>query len=142
MIRELKTLLLLSVMLSSFSPLAMAEGYSVIVHPSNSAEFDKGTVERIFLSKEKTFTNGQQAVPIEIQQPSTHRDYFQETIIRKTDSQVRSYWAMLMFSGKGTPPKEVASEAEVLELISKNPNTLGYIPSDMVTADVKVVLSF
>lgn len=142
MIREFKALLTLTVLLFCFNPLAMAESYSVIVHPSNNADFDKGTVERIFLSKEKTFTNGQPAVPIEIQQPSEHRDYFQETIIRKTDSQVRSYWAMLVFSGKGTPPKEVASEAEVLELISKNPNTLGYIPTSMVTPNVKVILSF
>lgn len=140
--RELKTLLTLSIMLFGFNPLAMAEGYSIIVHPSNGASFDRGTVERIFLSKEKTFTNGQPAVPIELQQPSTHRNYFQESIIRKTDSQVRSYWAMLMFSGKGTPPKEVASESDVVNLVSKNPNMLGYIPSRLVTPDVTVVLEF
>lgn len=142
MIRELKTLLILTALLSCFSPLAMAEGYSVIVHPSNTGDFDKNAVARIFLSKEKTFPNGQQALPVDIKPPSEHHDYFQKTIIDKTDNQLQSYWAMVVFSGKGTPPKEVDSAAQMLKLVSENPNLMGYIPSSMVTSEVRMVLSF
>ena len=142
MFSNIKTLLVITTVLSFFSPAALAENYSVIVHPSNNAPFDSGTVQRIFLSKEKTFSNGNPAIPIDIKPPSDQRENFREIIIQKSASQIRSYWTMLVFSGKGAPPKEAASEKEVADLVAKKPNMIGYVSSSIVSPDVKVVLTF
>jgi hypothetical protein len=48
----------------------------------------------------------------------------------------------LVFTGKGTPPKVVANDAEVISLISANPNLIGYIDATAVTGTVKVIAKF
>jgi hypothetical protein len=67
---------------------------------------------------------------------------FNEKILNKTSSQMKAYWSKLVFTGKGTPPKELLSDKEVIDLVSKNPNMIGYIQKESVTAAVKVVATF
>jgi hypothetical protein len=45
----------------------------------------------------------------------------------------------LVFTGKGTPPKEISSETDVIELVKNNQNIIAYIDSDKVTGDVRVI---
>lgn len=138
-----RLLFLCSVLLLSFlSQVAVADTYAVIVHPDNNANFDPDVVARIFLSKEKTFSNGEQAVPLHINRDSEIRSLFMSAFIGKSDSQVRSYWTMLLFSGKGHPPKEVESSADMIDLIANNVNLIGYVRADEVTDKVKVVANF
>mgnify|MGYP000604420086 CR=1 FL=1 len=115
---------------------------SVIVHPSNSASIDKDAVSRIFLGRIKDFNGGGDAVPISQEDGSPVRAEFNSHIIRKSDSQLKSYWSKLVFTGKGTPPKKVVSDKEVINLISKNPAMIGYVNSESVDPSVKVVLTF
>lgn len=124
------------------SSVVCADGFVVIVHPSNDSQLDKNTVQRIFLSKEKSFSNGKEAVPINIEAPADPRQAFDQNIIEKSESQIRSYWSMVMFSGKGVLPKEVPDQLEVLKLVASNPNAIGYVSSDQVTDKVKVVLPY
>lgn len=35
----------------------------VVIHPSNDADLDKKIVQRIFLGKEKKFSNGKEVLP-------------------------------------------------------------------------------
>lgn len=139
---KIKMLCIFLVALLSMAQYAAAEGYAVIVHPSNSADFNAGILERIFLSKEKTFTTGGIVIPLNAAPTANIRKAFSEEIIKKSDNQIRSYWAMVMFSGKGTQPKELQSEQEMLDLVANNPNTIGYVSSSNVTDKVKVVYSF
>jgi hypothetical protein len=57
----------------------------------------------------------------------------------RSSSQVSAYWSKLVFTGKGIPPKEVADDAAVVDLVSKNPSVIGYIDKASVTDAVKVV---
>lgn len=122
--------------------IAYADEFVVIVHPSNDAQLDKGTVQRIFLAKEKVFSDSKEAIPVNIEMSSPERQAFNSNIINKNDSQIRSYWSMLVFSGKGAPPKEVPDEKAMLELVATNPNVIGYVSQDQVNDSVKVVLPF
>ena len=63
-------------------------------------------------------------------------------MLNKSGSQLKSYWSKLVFTGKGTPPKVVANDAEVISLISANPNLIGYIDAAAVTGTVKVIAKF
>lgn len=135
-------LLLLFLSLCIAGSVVYADGFVVIVHPSNDSRLDKGTVQRIFLSKEKSFSNGKEAVPINIEAPADPRQAFDQNIIEKNESQIRSYWSTVMFSGKGAMPKEVPDQQEVLKLVASTPNAIGYVSSDQVTDKVKVVLPF
>ena len=111
----------------------------VIVHPSNTAELTAKSVQRIFLGKEKKFSDGSETIPINHEPTSEVRADFDASFLRKSSSQVSAYWAKLVFTGKGVPPKEVANDAEVIDLVSKNPSAIGYIDDASLTDAVKQV---
>lgn len=121
---------------------AFAKDYVVIVHPENTSKLDNSVVERIFLGKQKTFPDGSEAIPLDAAKGSELYSSFLSSFISKSESQLNSYWSMLIFSGKGAPPRTVDDEEEVVNLVSKNPNLIGYISKNSVTDKVKVALNF
>ncbi|MCH4292999.1 phosphate ABC transporter substrate-binding protein [Shewanella sp. 3B26] len=116
-------------------------GVAVIVHPSNGDSIDKKAIENIYLGKTKSFPGGGQAVPVNLEAGPV-REAFDTNVLGKSSSQLKSYWSQKVFTGKGTPPKEVASADEVIGLVSSNPNIIGYIDSSQVNGSVKVVAEF
>ena len=114
-------------------------GVAVIVHPSNADAIDKATISKIFLGKAKSFPSGGAIIPLT--QSGAITDEFNTKLLGKSSSQLKAYWAKLVFTGKAKPPKSVSS-AEMLELVRSNPSTIGFVDSSAVTADVKVVGTF
>jgi ABC-type phosphate transport system substrate-binding protein len=110
---------------------------AVIVHPDNTSSLTDTEIERIFLGKSAQFPDGSEAIPINT--TGDIYDEFNERVLGRNSAQIKSYWAKLVFTGKGAPPKEV-DEASVIELIKNNKNAIAYIDSGKVTDDVKVVL--
>ena len=136
----LKTKLCITI-LGLTSVFAQAE-IAVVVHPSNASAIDSSAISRIFLGKLKSFDGGGQAVPINQESSTGATDEFNSKVLNKSGSQLKSYWSKLVFTGKGTPPKVVANDAEVISLISANPNLIGYIDAAAVTGTVKVIAKF
>jgi ABC-type phosphate transport system substrate-binding protein len=131
-----------TLLIAMASSIAFAET-SVIVSKSNqNSAMDQTTVSRIFLGKAKSFPDGSQALPIAQNEESKTSEAFNTSILGKSDSQLNSYWSRLIFTGKGTPPKESGTDAEIKTLVANNPNIIGYIDSSTVDATVKVVHKF
>lgn len=133
--KTLRTFVLLSTVLCSQ---AFAKTV-VVIHPDNSATLSAKDVQRIFLGKEKKFSSGDEAVPVNLPAENAARMGFDDSILGRSTAQVAAYWAKLVFTGQGIPPKEVESEREVIELIKTNKNVIGYIDDSAVTNDVKVI---
>lgn len=133
----MKTVLLIAGLV--LSPLAQAE-VAVIVHPSNAATLDADSVSKLFLGREKSFPGGAAAVPLALSDDAAATAEFNDKILKKPSSQLKAYWSKLIFTGKGTPPKEIASDAEMVKLISSNPNMIGFVDAKAVDGSVKVVL--
>ena len=115
---------------------------AVIVHPSNANALAGSDISRIFLGKSKKFSDGGQAVPINQPEGSAATGEFNEKALKKSASQLKAYWSKLVFTGKGTPPKEVSNDAEVVALIAANPNMIGYVSAGAADGSVKVVQTF
>lgn len=133
MIKLITLLTTLFVSISAFSAV------TVIVHPSNADAINNKDIKKIFLGKSKKFPGGNHAVPIT---SDSLNDEFTKTVLKKSPGQVKAYWSKLIFTGKGQAPKFVDSDADVIELISKNPNMIGYVENSAVTPDVKVIGTF
>ncbi len=127
------TFFYLAVMLSASAEVVL------VTHSSNDATFDKKSVQRIFLGKAKKFSNGKEAIPINQVEGAAARNAFDSGILGRSSSQISAYWSKLVFTGKGIPPKEVESDADVINLISDNPSCIGYIDSSAVTDAVRVI---
>jgi ABC-type phosphate transport system substrate-binding protein len=117
-------------------------GVAVVVHPANPNAMGEDDISRIFLGKKKAFPDGSEAIPVDQADGSANRSAFVSTVLKKNEQQIKAYWAQLLFTGKGTPPKEVGSSVEVKKLIAQNPSLIGYIDSADVDASVKVLFQF
>lgn len=123
----------------SFCALTFAE-VAVIVHLSSGVtSMTDDDVARIFLGKSNNFPGGGQAVPINQDEGSPVRDKFNEAVCKKNASQYKAYWSQLVFTGKGTPPKDAGKDAAIKALIAANPNMIGYVDASAVDSSVKVV---
>ena len=132
-----------SALLISLAASAAFAETSVIVSASNpNAAMDQNTVSTIFLGKAKSFPDGSQALPVDQDEGSAVRDEFNKSILGKSDSQLKSYWSRLIFTGKGTPPKPSGDDAAVKNLVANSPNIIGYIDSSAVDSSVKVIYKF
>ena len=59
----------------------------------------------------------------------------------KTPSQLNAYWSRLIFTGKGKPPKQYFDDAEVLETVLEEEDSVGYIDSSSIAEGVKVIFT-
>lgn len=98
--------------------------------------------KKIFLGKTKSYTNGRSAILISANYSDPATEEFNSKVLGKSSSQVKAYWSKILFTGKGTPPQEMDSNAAVISSISSNPDAIGYLDASAVTDDVKVVATF
>ena len=121
--------------------LAWADVAVVVSAKSGAAALTKQQVSDLFLGKASTFPDGKQAVPIDQAESSAFRDEFHSKVTGKSGAQLKSFWSKQVFSGKGTPPKEVGNSAEVKKLVADNPNMIGYIDKAAVDGSMKVLFA-
>ena len=114
--------------------------FKVIVNPSNPAtQITRLKVGEIFLKKEKRWPDGQPAVPVEPSGKSPVRQRFDQEIFGKPVIAISAYWQQMIFSGKGVPPPEKSSDADVVSFVRETPGAVGYVSSGSDTSGVKVV---
>lgn len=115
---------------------------AVVVNPKSAvASMTAEQVASIFLGKSNALPNGNAAVAVDLPESASVRETFYTKATGKSSAQVKAAWSRLVFSGKGTPPKELGSSADVKKFVAGNPDAIGYIEKSAVDGSVKVVLS-
>ena len=129
----------LLVMALSFS--VQAE-ISVIVNPANANAVSEDDLSRLFLGRASSFADGSKATPLNLVEGQASREEFDNKVLNRSSSQLKAYWSKLVFTGKGTPPKELADDAAVKAAVAADATAIGYISSGSADASVKVVATF
>jgi ABC-type phosphate transport system substrate-binding protein len=93
----------------------------------------------IFLGRVSHFPDGLIAVPIDLRDGSPERDRFYAKVTGKTPAQVRAYWSKIIFTGRGQPPKAVASELDVKKFVAANVGAIGYIDAALLDDSVRAL---
>ncbi|WP_304641494.1 phosphate ABC transporter substrate-binding protein [Pseudomonas sp.] len=108
---------------------------AVIVNQNASASPNQAQVANIFLGKDKSLTGIDQSGwgPV--------KDKFYTSVTSKNESQLKSYWSSLIFTGKGQPLASVDGDAAVVARVSADPNVIGYVSSSAVTDGVRVLFT-
>jgi ABC-type phosphate transport system substrate-binding protein len=114
---------------------AQADVVVVVGSGSSLGSMSKDQVADIFLGK------SDKAVPVDQAAGAAVRDEFYTKVAGQTAAQVKTTWAKLSFSGKGTPPKVLDGDDAVKKFLAANPNAIGYVEKSKVDASVKAVLS-
>jgi ABC-type phosphate transport system substrate-binding protein len=114
----------------------------VIVNPKNPAtSLTADQVSQVFLGRSSSFPGGGAATPVDQKEGVALRDEFYTKVTDKSSGQVKAFWAKQMFSGKGQPPRELASSADVKRAVAADPSAIGYVEKSAVDSTVKGVLS-
>lgn len=112
----------------------------VIMHPDTAPpSLDRQAIVNIFLGRHFRLPGGRAIVPVDSQ---CCREEFYRGLVDKTLPEINSYWARLVFSGRGSPPQQISNPAEVLDLVSQNPGLIGYVERSQLDARVTVVYAF
>ncbi|MBV1880896.1 MAG: hypothetical protein KUG82_04645 [Pseudomonadales bacterium] len=69
------------------------------------------------------------------------RNRFYKIISNKSPMQMKAYWSRLIFTGKGVPPVAVLTIEEVIDIVSDEPNYIGYIDENQVNDKIKVLIT-
>lgn len=124
------------------SSVAFADMVVVVSAKNANYGLDKIDIEQIYLGKKSVFPDGTRAVPVDQNEDSAVRAAFNDKVLNKTSGQLKAYWSRLIFTGKGTPPKEVGTDADVVKQVADDPSLVGYVNASAVNASVKVVYEF
>ena len=108
------------------------DAHQVIAHPTVPvSSIDAKDLSLLFLKKVTTYDkwgNAQKAVPFDLALPGP-RESFSKAVHGKPLTAIKAYWQQQIFSGRGTPPPELASDADVLTAIARTPGAIGYVSS-------------
>lgn len=77
--------------------------------------------------------------PLDLPVAASQREVFYQQVIGKSVEQMKSYWARMIFTGRGMPPREVSSDREMTLLVGSDRKFIGYMDEADVTSDLKVV---
>lgn len=126
---------LVAASLTLFAVPAMAEVVAIVSAKSAASAMSADEVAQFFLGKSDKLT------PVDQPESSAIRSEFYKKVADKEPSQVKSIWSKLVFTGKGTLPKEYGSSADVKKAVAADTNLIGYIEKSAVDSSVKVVVS-
>ncbi len=135
-----KTLLAITASMA-FSSLANADVVLIANSKMPADSLDKTLVANVFLGKAFSTGDGYRLIPVERTKDNPAKEAFHSFVTGKTLGQLNAYWSRLIFTGKNAPPNEIDDDEEVIELVKGNENLIGYIESESLTPDVKVLLT-
>jgi hypothetical protein len=121
----------LLLMVASHLPAQETPSFKVIVHASNPVStLNVKQVAQFFLKKESRWSHGVEALPIDLTADSPARESFSLVVLGKPTPAVKSYWQQMIFSGRGTPPMETSTEADVMAFVGATAGAIGYVSGE------------
>lgn len=114
--------------------------FVVIANPNSGVEkMSKDEVINVYMGRNRKLSSGVTAQPLDLENPLTEKANFYNTMVNKELSEISSYWARLMFSGQGSPPRQVASAEQAVELVGRLKGAIAYVDRKKIDKRVRVV---
>ena len=120
--------------LATASTLASAE-VAVIMNAGASAAPSQAEVANIFLGKDTSLKG------LDQKGWNPTKERFYSALTNKNESQLKSYWSGLVFTGKGQPLQSMDDDAAVIAKVGSEANAIGYIDTSAVNDKVKVLFT-
>ncbi len=92
------------------------------------------------MGKSRTLPNGVPAKVLELAEGDATRQQFHDKITHKNDAQLKSYWARMVFTGKGVAPAVQANATLMKATVASTQGAIGYIDEADLDNSVKVLL--
>lgn len=93
----------------------------------------------LYLGRTTRFPNGEAAEPIDLAPGSAAREAFYEGYLGRSQAEIKAHWSKIIFTGRGRPPLDVDSGAEMKRLIADDRQKIGYLERRLVDSTVRIV---
>jgi ABC-type phosphate transport system substrate-binding protein len=130
--RHSKTMIAAGLTFATALQQARADVVVIVSAQSSTTTITAAQISRIYQGKSNVMR------PIDIEEPHTRREFYSK-VVRTEEAQVKGMWAKLVFTGKGSAPKEFPSGSEVVKAVAADPRAIGYVDSSFVNMTVKVI---
>lgn len=137
--RLAKTLRAMLALAAAAACSAHAQVVPVVGAASPIEEVQPEELADVFLGRRQSLPGVGRVTPVDAPEGSPEREAFYRQYAGKSPAQMRAYWAKLIFTGKGFPPREAPSIAAVKKIVAGNPSAIGYVDESDVDARVKSV---
>lgn len=120
--------------------LKASNDFVVIANPQSGIDkMSKDEVINVYMGRNRKLASGINAQPIDLENPLSEKANFYSVMVNKELPEISSYWARLMFSGQGSPPKQVMTTEQALEIVSTVKGAIAYIDRKKIDKRVKIV---
>jgi ABC-type phosphate transport system substrate-binding protein len=118
---------------------AQAGELKVIANPSvGASSISTDELKGVFLATKTSLSDGSRVEPVLEKSGAVH-EAFLKTYIGKTDTAFETYYRSLVFTGKGSLPKTLPGDAEVVAYVAKTKGAIGYVSAGANVAGVKTL---
>ena len=108
---------------------AWTQGVRVIANPNIKLDSISASELRSVFLKERKSLRGTHVEPVFARSGPVH-DAFLRFYLGRTDDDLQTYYRSLVFTGRGSMPKVLESDAEITAYVAKTRGAIGYISSD------------
>jgi len=118
---------------------AQAGDVKVIANSSVSASsVSADDLKGVFLEEKSSLSDGSHVAPV-LQKGGAAHEEFVKKYLGKTDDALQTYYRSLVFTGKGSMPKALGSDDEVVAYVAKTKGAIGYVSAGANSAGVKAL---
>ena len=112
----------------------------VLIGNPDVPKMDAETIARVYTGK-MISVSGVSVKPVNTKSGIATRNRFMQIFLNQDDEKYIAYWTVRRYIGKGTPPKELDSSADVIRFVQSTPGGVGYIDTTELKPDMNVVSS-
>lgn len=137
-IKALQAFIIAGFALVSLAKVASSD-VKVIANPSVTTDFiSAGELKRIYLLQAKKLKDGSVVEPV-LQKRGAVHDTFCRQFLDRDGEEIRTYYHGVVFTGKGSMPREVNSDEEMVSYVQRTRGAIGYVSGGANTDGVKVL---
>ena len=132
--------LALAAVLPAWHALAADPAPVIIAHPG-VAKADSATLAKLYTGR--AIELGGQPVQVANLAPgSPVRQRFLGLVLQQDEERYRGYWMVRRHVGKGVPPREMGSAAEMIDWVQSTPGAIGYVDVSDLKPGLNVLTRF
>lgn len=120
---------------------AVAKAQDVVVIVNNGVKASSASVDDIrgvFTGDKSTLGDGSHVTPVTLKGGAAN-DSFLKVYVGKSDAAYRTAWRSLVFTGQGSMPKTVDSDAAMVDYVAATPGAIGYVGKGAANDKVKTL---
>jgi TonB family protein len=118
----------------------IAADVKVIANGSIKADMiSANEVKSVFLEESNSLSDGTHVEPVLEKDGPVNEAFLHEYLAAGTDEDLQSYYRALVFSGRGSMPKQLGSDAEVVAYVARTKGAIGYVSAETTVEDVKTL---